>query len=165
MLITKEVQLELQRIDIQENPLNNRGNYACFQFAMVSPSSHYFFKPPGKVGDEDFSAVWGHSPTITFYTKDFKDWRNLVLDKIKADLPTGTTGPIQMQHVSHWHLAISNYDTPRGQRPWAIYYSAETFYNADRVKQSCQRYIPVDADFMSRIVGRLPIHYVQEKAA
>lgn len=161
MLINKEVQLELQRIDIQENPLGQRSNYACFQFAMVYPSSHYFFKPPGKVGDDDFSAVWGTSPTITFYTKQFKDWQKLVLAKIKTDLPD----TIQMQHVNRWHLAISNYDQTRGKRPWGIFYSAETFYNKDRVKQSCQRHIPVDAEFMNGLIAKLPIHYAQEKAA
>lgn len=154
MIINKEIQLELQRIDIQENPVNHKGNYACYQFAMSYPSEYYFFKKPENTIDKDFSVMWGRSPQITFYTKQYKDWRKLVEDKIKTDLPAGFNF---VQHVTHWHLAIANYDKTQENRPWAIYYSAETYYNQERVKQSCERHIPVAADFMLIITSKLPL--------
>ena len=152
LIIKKEVLLELQRIHIGEIG-GKDGNWAQYQFAMVSPSAHYFFKNPCTVSDEDFSMVWGQSPTITFLSKNFKDWRKAVIEKkIKPDIPE----PFKLSDVRYWHLAIANYDTPRDKRPWAVYYSAETFYDENRVKRQCDRHVMVDKDFMDSILFTLP---------
>ncbi len=158
MVITKEIQLKLERIQIEENPVGHKGKYACYQFVMCWPSQYYFFKEPSK--EKEWSVMWGQSPTTTFYTKNYKEWQKLVLAKIKDDLPPS----FKLVDVSHWHLAISNYEKPEPQRKWGIFYHAETFYNKDRVKQSCDRHVILENDFMDNIISRLPLQPVKAKA-
>ena len=153
MIIEKVIQLELEMVEIRENPMNQRGKYVCYRFRMSYPSSYHFFKVSKTFEAKDFSIIWGSSPTIEFLDKGHKEFSATILPKIIADLPPSFT----KDHIGDWRLAISNYSSPVDNRPWGIFYSATTYNDQDRVSKRCERHIPLDADFMSLIFAGLPI--------
>jgi len=153
MIIEKAVQLELEAIEIRENPINQKGKYVCYQFRMSYPSSYHFFKAHKTVDAENFSIIWGTSPTIEYLDKGHKAFGALILPKIIADLPTG----FKKEHIGNWRLAIGDYTSPVDDRKWVISYSAATYNDKDRVRRLCERSISLDANFMSRLIAALPV--------
>lgn len=153
MIIEKAIQLELEHIEIRENPMNQNGKYVCYQFRMSYPSSYSFFKVSKTVGAEDFSIIWGTSPTIEFLDKGHKEFSAMILPKIIADLPPD----FKKEHIGRWYLNTKPSPKRGDDSVWGCFYDAETYHNKDRVSKLCQRHILLGADFMSGIISRLPI--------
>lgn len=145
MLLKKEITLELKEFRVDENPPGYKGKWGAYKFSMVYPSTHYFFKRPKKVGDEDHAIVWGMSPDIIFYTKDWRSIAKEIEAKIRADLPDGYAW-----NLSGWSVQMN------GCGEWAIYYSAETWTNKDLVRSTCQRVVPIGTKELFQITAWLP---------
>lgn len=157
MLITQEVKLELTKIDFVENPYPDyRGKFISYNFNMYWPlSAHFFNEKWPTSSDNDVTTVWGNSPRISYYTKhNIKLFKNIILEKIKTSLPNG----FSIDNVKTYHLGFIGYDSPRDNRPWAIWYSARRWDTQEKRLEhilEC-RCIPIDKDFMDKLIALVP---------
>lgn len=158
MIINKMISLELERIEIVENPINQKGKYLCYQFRMTSPSEYSIFEP-ARFRDKSFSVVWGRSPTITFYHKDYKSIEKMLWGLVFDDLPIDF--PKDKNLFSSVNLQISSWDSYPSDRPWALYYHAKS-YGKNGVSTCLQRSIQMNKNTMSRILALIPDVLTQE---
>jgi hypothetical protein len=153
------IELELRKIFINADPLHKKGKYAQYEFEMTQPSTYYFFKKP-KVGLDDFSALWGRSPTIVFYEKDYKPLERMVKSLILKDLPSGDDWGWEWADVTSWHLAIADYTSPISDRKWGLFYTAEGWHHKpSRTKTIKEGFVELSKDFMARLQAELPTKF------
>jgi hypothetical protein len=153
MRIKQEVTLELETIEIDTNQLNHKGKYAAYTFRMISPSN-YSFLSSGKPFVEEFTAIWGSSPKITYYNKDYKEVERFIWEKVCEGLPEGF--PKDKNLIDRMYINISDFSSPKDNREWCVFFRGQT-YRKNGVAINVDSRTPICKDKMSRILAELPV--------
>ena len=149
MIIKTTIELELDRITIEETLANEKGKFACFNFRMSYPSAHYFFGQRKGVSDKPFTIVWGNSPSISYYSKDYKPLQKMVMRLIEEDL-----GLESGWGIVNWSIAFTGTST-QSNRDWGIYYHASKYLAHGDWREKDGR-ILLNPNFMARVIAELP---------
>jgi len=160
MIIKKEIELELEKISIDKDPINEKGKFINFSFRMTHPHESSFFKKR-TVKSDDFSVIWGQHPNITFYQKNYKPFEKQMLALIKENLPDG----LILDDLEWWHLQILDYTSPKDDRKWGVCYrvkSAAAHKDGHHIYLVGEGCFPVSSNTMSRLFAELHETFAKE---
>lgn len=146
MKIKREITLELEQIEVVENPINQKGKYASYHFRTVSPSSHSFFGKT-KPFSEEFTAVYGQMPSLTLYSKEFKPLDKLIWQSVFDHLPSDFP---KDKYLFDYARIVQDY-----KGDWNIAYSASK-HHGNGIITKLQRNAPINLNALSRILATLP---------
>ena len=156
MIINRNIQLELQRIDVVENPINERGKFVAYSFRLHWPLDSAFLNDEWpKHNEESLTVHWGSSPNMTYYSKE----NRLVFEKlVKEKIQDNITDKFSISDVTKYQICISDYSTKINDRSWCIMYDAR---QCDRRNRNLTHHISgerifIDKEFMDKIIDLMP---------
>lgn len=160
MIITQEIQMELQKIYTQDRGFaGQKGVYLCFDFNMIYPSSGSFFEQPTNYHEGEYTAMWGRSPGVTLFQKAGRTYfKKRCHDFIKNDLMYNAQEIKNPKwEINDFYLAVSDYSKPLNDREWSLVYSATARSEGDRnlVFQK-NGMIVMTSSFMASVISDLP---------
>lgn len=153
MLFTKNMTLELEKIEIVENPGNAQGKFTAFHFRTKDPWPSSIFKEM-RYDSKDFSCCWGQMPHVTFYKGDYKKLQKKIMDIIAMQLPKGYC----RNDVESWNISIYDWSSPVNDRKWGICFVAKKIevIGMMRNHNTLNGVIPLAANVIAGIIAELP---------
>jgi hypothetical protein len=155
MLLERAIRLELDKIEIVENPITMRGKFVAYRFKTIWPLESAFLNDKWPMSREDYTTVvWGNSPEITYYSKEArKIFEKKLQCGIENSLPNGFT----KNNVTCIKMIIASYDSKFENRPWCLAYHAERYVRTPhRLTMNFHGRVDLENDFVNEIKSYIP---------